>query len=144
MSLEAPGMVIHGPAYAPNYSWIADKDSLVSVIVELDHGAVDADLPATFPAGTLQSGLVLGKITSGGKYQQYDDANSPAGVGVAKGILFHAVTLRDPYNATLPSGQVVLAAMVVAGAVDSNFLFGIDANGIADLQAQGMVFVDQF
>jgi len=142
--MDTPGLLASGPTYAPNYSWIKDKDSLVSVPVVIDHAAADATLPATYPSGTLRSGLVLGKVTVGGAYKEYDDADAD-GTQTATGILYHAIRLVDPFGNALPAGQKVFGEMVVAGVVDSSKLLGLDANGLADLQAlKSFVFTDLY
>ena len=43
-------------------------------------------------AVALAAGMVLGKITASGKYQAYDDANIPAGIGVAAAVLLYATS----------------------------------------------------
>lgn len=77
----------------------------------------------------LRKGLVLGKVTSSGKYMQYDDNNSPAGIGVARCILDEDC---DLVNAAGVVADAVKQALI-HGWVDSNQLFGIDANGKTDL-----------
>lgn len=132
--MDTPGLLVSGDTFAPNYSWIMDKDTLVSVPVVIDHAAADATLPAGYPAGTLRSGLVLGKVTVGGAYKEYDDADAD-GTQTAVGVLLHPIRLRDPFGNTLPAGQKVFGEMVVGGKVNSSLLLGLDANGLTDLQA---------
>lgn len=144
MSTEIPGLLSSGPKFAPNYSWIADKESLKTVMVEIDHAAVDATLPTGYPAGTLRSGLVLGKVTVGGKYKQYDNAASD-GTQTAVCILMHPCNPTvDHFGNALAAGQVVLAQVVISGFVDGTYLLGIDSNGRADLALQGMLFKDSY
>lgn len=141
---EIPGLLSTGKTFASHYSWIADKESLKIVMVEIDHAAVDGTLPATYPTGLLRSGLVLGKVTVGGEYKQYSDAAGD-GTEVAAGILLHPCNPTvDDFGNALAAGAVVLAAMVVSGFVDGSALYGIDAAGRVDLKAQGMVFKDSF
>lgn len=142
--MDTPALLATGSTYVPNYSWAADKDSLVAVPVVIDHAIADATLPATYPAGTIRSGLVLGKVTASGEYKEYDDGDSD-GTQTATGILFHALLLRDPFGNTLPSGQKVFGSMVVGGKVNSSLLLGLDANGLADLVAlKSFTFVDLY
>lgn len=141
---DMPGLVVSGDKFAPNYSWIADKESLIHVPVVIDHAALDPTLPAGYPAGLLRSGLVLGKVTATGEYKEYDDADSD-GTQTATGVLYHAVRLKDPFGNALPAGQKVFGEMVVGGKVDSSKLLGLDANGKTDLQALKLfVFVDLY
>jgi len=77
----------------------------------------------------LRKGLVMGKITASGKYSQYLDTNSD-GTEVARGILDEEVDLKDPDgNARDAQGKL----MVIRGVIDNSALFGIDANGRADM-----------
>jgi len=141
---QMPGSLSSGKYFAPNYSWLCDAAAAKPITVEISHAAVDATLPATYPTGLLRSGLVMGKITVGGKYKQYDDA-AVDGSQVAVGVLLHPVnpTLDHTGNA-IASGTVVLGAIIVTGLVDSTLLIGDDANGRADLALQGMLYKDAF
>lgn len=142
--MDMPGLLVSGDTYAPNYSWIADKETLISVPVVINHAAADATLPAGYPAGLLRSGLVLGKVTATSDYQEYDDADAD-GTQTATGILYHAVRLRDPFGNAPAAGQKVFGEMVVAGKVDSSKLIGLDAAGLVELQAlKTFVFVDLY
>lgn len=42
-------------------------------------------------SGKCPAGMVMGIVTATGKYAPYDAANSPAGVGTAKGVLFEDI-----------------------------------------------------
>lgn len=55
-------------------------------------------------SGELAAGTVLGKITSGGKYEGYDDGNA-GGSGSAVAVLMHAV---DASGASDVSATVIL------------------------------------
>src|SRR5687768_2726809 len=139
---DMPGMLVSGDKFAPNYAWIRNKESLISVPVLLDHAAADATLPAGYPSGTLRSGLVLGKVTATGEYKEYDNTDAD-GTQTATGILLHAVRLKDPFGNALDSGQEVFGQMVVGGQVDSSLLIGLDAAGLVELQAlKTFTFVD--
>lgn len=80
----------------------------------------------------LKAGDVLGKITASGKYSIYSDADSPAGVGVAVGILY------DDVDAS--GGDKIGAIIVGPCEVDGDLLgwggqaAGAITNGIADLK----------
>lgn len=82
-------------------------------------------------AGALVPGTVLGKVTATGEYGPYDNADSPAGVGVAAGILYAAA----PDSA---SDQKAVMIARHAEVIEAE-LTGIDANGKADLLALGIV-----
>jgi hypothetical protein len=77
------------------------------------------------------SGTVLGKIAATGKYVKYDEAGTDDGRRVAAGVL---------YNELLPVAGDIKATVIVRDAeVISAKLTGIDANGIADLKALGII-----
>jgi hypothetical protein len=77
--------------------------------------------------GTLVAGTVLGKETATKKYLAYNDGNSPAGIGVARGVLRQTVDTTD--------GDV-LGNLVVSGILKNDQIIGEDANAIADLNAR--------
>lgn len=140
--MDMPGLVVSGDKFAPNYAWIADKEKLVSVSVLLDHAAADAGLPAGYPSGTLRSGLLLGKVTATGLFKEYTPAAAD-GTETAKGILYHAVRLKDPFGNALAAAQEVFGEMVIAGPVRSDALFLYDAAARTDLETNGKIlFVD--
>lgn len=77
------------------------------------------------------SGTVLGKITATGKYVKYDEAGTDDGRRAAAAVL---------YNELLPVAGDIKATVIVRDAeVISAKLTGIDANGIADLKALGII-----
>jgi hypothetical protein len=84
------------------------------------------------------AGLVLGKVTSTGEHQAYDDGNSPAGVGVALGVLMEDVPVESFPSAT----GSALARMVVGGELFKAKLTGLDANAITDLGARTITGAD--
>lgn len=94
---------------------------------------------------TLAAGTVLGQVTSGGLFEAYSDADSPAGVGVARGILVYAV-ISDAaslltFGTTAASagefGEKHLSVpMWISGDFEAADLTGLDANGLADLQGR--------
>ena len=82
-------------------------------------------------AVALASGTVLGKITATGKFVKYDEAGADDGRRVAAAILLNPLAgVNGDYPATL----VVRDCEVWGG-----MLTGIDANGIADLKALGII-----
>ena len=82
-------------------------------------------------AGAMVPGTLLGKITASGKYAAYSNADSPAGVGVAVGVLYAAVA---------DSAADQPAVMVCRDAeVAEIHLTGSDATGKTDLAALGVI-----
>ena len=77
----------------------------------------------------LRKGLTMGKQTTGGKYAQYDDTASD-GTQTARGILDEEVDLKDPDGTAVDAHGKL---MVIRGVVDNGALFGVDANGRADM-----------
>jgi len=77
------------------------------------------------------SGTVLGKITSSGKYVKYDEAGTDDGRRVAAAILWNEL---DPVAGDIKATVVIRDAEVI-----QSKLTGIDANGIADLRALGII-----
>jgi len=82
-------------------------------------------------AGALAAGTVLGKITASGKYDAYDDLDTTTGLGTAAGVLYAAV---DATAADMPAVVIVRDAEVAEVQ-----LTGIDAAGITDLAAAGVI-----
>jgi hypothetical protein len=82
----------------------------------------------------LPSGAVLGKITSGGKYAEYDN-DAATGVEVAAGILLHAVdaTSADKAGIAILRGPCIVSK---AGLTWKSTQHAVDiAAGLADLLA---------
>lgn len=82
-------------------------------------------------AGAMVAGTVVSKLTSGGKYVEYDNAGTD-GTETAAGILYAAV-------ADSASDQT---AVIIArhAEVDESMLTGIDSGGKADLAAADIIF----
>lgn len=99
------------------------KDGVVTV--KIVSTAVDA---GSTPTTTLRKGLVMGKITSGGKYREYLDSSSD-GSQVAKGILTDEVNMLDAAGVV----QDQLAVIAFAGFFDNAKVFGEDAAAKVDL-----------
>lgn len=90
---------------------------------------------------TIAKGTILGRKTSGNTWEAYDD-NASSGVEVAKAIaMYDIVTDSDGkiyFGAAAASelGEYSLTAPVyVAGTFHIGDLTGLDANGLADLNA---------
>ena len=82
-------------------------------------------------AGAMVAGTVLAKLTSGGKYVEYDDVGSD-GTETAAAIL---------YAACPDSASDQLAVVIVRHAeVEESLLTGINAGGKADLAAADIIF----
>lgn len=77
--------------------------------------------------GILPAGTVVGRVTSSGKFAEYDDGNSPAGVGVAVGVLRETIDVSE---------SDVLGNIIFGGVLKYSKLVGIDANAIADLNGR--------
>lgn len=63
------------------------------------------------PDGFLPSGTPVAKVTSTGLYGPYTPSDSPAGLGVLVGFLYHPVDFSDP-NATVSVGIYVHGGVV--------------------------------
>lgn len=95
-------------------------------------------LATHFPNGYIPSGVVLGKLTAGGKYVPYVDA-AVDGSGTAAGFLAYAVKIPNTADLTVDAP----AALKVAGFIDpaklpiANAATGggfLDAAGRTDLK----------
>jgi hypothetical protein len=113
-----------------DHSWLGSRHGTEATrTVTLDIAKFTANLH--YPNGFIPDGVVLGKVTAGGKYGPYDDA-AVDGRQTAVGILFSPV--KVPPVATVAGaalfvhGQVVEAKLPIApGTVGS-----IDAAGKVD------------
>lgn len=103
--------------------------------VPTDFGIIDFSLFTAnthYPDGFLPSGLVLGRVTTGGRLGPYSDAASD-GRQTAVGFLYNAVAVP----AGAPQARKVAVAVadafviVAVGKLPANH--GLDANGRADL-----------
>jgi hypothetical protein len=87
---------------------------------------------------TIAKGTVLGKVTSGGKYKAYADANSD-GSEVARVIAQYDFTTDASGFVTITNERGAstskLAPVYCEGYFRSEDLTGLDANGAADLGA---------
>ena len=109
------------------------KSIIIAAAARDDFGS-----PAHSPTTTLRKGLVMGKITSGGQYAEYDDGAGD-GTETAVGILLMSVNLLNESGTAVAS----TGALYYGGYVDQAKLHGHDANGKADLAAVaagGMIF----
>lgn len=85
-------------------------------------GCLDAG--NTDNAKQLRKGLCLGKLTSGGKYQHYDDAASD-GTQTAVAFLDETVSVKN--------ADALARICVGGGGIDEDKVIGLDANGKTDL-----------
>lgn len=105
----------------------------VPLSVILNSTTVDARSSVTTD---LLPGLVLGKITSTGKYVHYSPTATD-GSQIAQGVLMYPVQMLD----STATARDQLATMIVAGAVKSGELGGIDQFARAHLYGR-MIFDD--
>ena len=100
-----------------NHTWAkTDKGFLTCHSVTL----LGTAFLATFPTGFVPSGVTLGKITATGLYAPYNNADSPVGTTVMRGLLFTSVQLvlddggllTDSSAALLWEGDVIEANLV--------------------------------
>ncbi len=73
------------------------------------------------------AGTVLGKNTTSGYFEAYDD-NASSGLNTAKAILLHDVSCLE--------GETQIAKAIFGGLVWKDKLVGLDSNGISDLGAR--------
>ena len=107
-----------------------------TIPVVISSAARDASgSPAHSPATKLRKGLVMARLTSGGKWMEYDDTQAD-GRQNALGILAETVNLLDADG----SAQDAKAIVHVMGWYDEDKLYGIDANGKTDLKALKCLF----
>lgn len=85
--------------------------------------------------GTILAGTAMGRVTATKKWMPYNNADSPAGIGVLRGFL------RDTVDTT---GREYLGNIVLAGMLRNSKLIGVDANGITDLNARQDTVLDIF
>lgn len=82
-------------------------------------------------SGALAAGTLLGRVTATGELSAYDNLDSPAGVGVAVGVLYANV---PDSTADQKVTYIARNAEVIGSA-----LTGLDTAGRADLAALGIV-----
>ena len=103
-----------------------------AVGVIIDSTARDA---GSTPTTSLRAGLVLGRVTVTGRWKEYDDGDSD-GTNVARGVLLEDVSLLNKAGTAVN----VASAMHFGGFYDQDLLYGLDANGKADLKALHVTF----
>jgi hypothetical protein len=136
MPANMPGKILSGTAWGANYDWLLSTPGTYEVkTVSIDAAISDG----TDTAGIVASGLVLGIITAAGQFKQYDDA-AMDGTQVAAAILLHPIKKTDDFGNAI--AEPIMAAVVLRARVDGSKLIGLDANGKADLKAQGFLFDD--
>jgi hypothetical protein len=97
------------------------------VIAAMGQGILVKGVTLLADQGTLAAGTVLGQITASEKYVAYDDDGTDDGRRVARGVLLETV------NTT---GSDKLGNIIYGGVLKNSALVGIDANGVADLNAR--------
>lgn len=133
-----PARVFTGPTWTPNNAWIVGNDYEVA-LVRLDRLTADAGSPIS---GVLRAGLVLGKITSGGDYVDYDDDGTDDGRRTAAAILLSPIDMRDPTDPSARLTEPIFAQVMIRGRIQTTGLIGYDANAKTDLKAIGFFFED--
>jgi hypothetical protein len=83
-----------------------------------------------YPNGYLPAGLVLGKVTSGGRLAPYNDAASD-GTQTAVGILYNDTPVPASTSQRVAVAYIDCFAVVSESRLPTNH--GLDANGKADL-----------
>lgn len=105
----------------PDYAFLASEHaSTIRSGITLDASLVGADANGD---KILPAGCVLGKVTTGGKYGAYDDAESD-GREDAVGFLMEEVNLKD--------GDLIVT-LLTHGSVITARTSGLDANAKTDL-----------
>jgi hypothetical protein len=122
-----------------DHSWLASQHGTTTARpITLDLSKFD--FATVFTSKMIPSGVVLGKITSGGLYGPYNDALS-TGVEVARGILLTDVDVTDfiaDAGSTTLTGLKAPGALLITGiVVEANLPTGngIDAAGKTDLKS---------
>lgn len=85
--------------------------------------------------GILPAGAVLGRVTASGLFRAYTGADSPTGMGVARGVLRKRVDTTD---------GPILANMVVSGIIKNSKLSGMDTDAVTDLNGRADTVLDRF
>ena len=104
-------------------------DRGVGQVTHYPGGIVIAAAARNSGSTTLPKGLVMGRITASGKFAQYSDSASD-GTEVARGVLDEEVDILDPDGVAQDAQG---KKMVIRGVLDNGVLFGVDANGRADM-----------
>lgn len=120
-----------------DHSWLASQHGTTRnrpIVLDLSK----FDFASTFTSKMIPSGVILGKVTSGGLYGPYNDGLSN-GQEVARGILFSDVDvsdyITDAGSTTLTGLKADGALLIVGIVVEANLPTGngIDAAGKTDL-----------
>lgn len=133
------GQISHSGEHTSDLSWLLSDKGSWRRRKAISLSAVDA---GSDPVTTLRAGLVVGKVTAGGSIMQYDDANNPAGIGVAVGILVEEVVLLDQFGN--PLDQAFGSILLPGAWIDADKTFGIDAAGKADLRTAGFFLIEDY
>lgn len=127
-----PGMGPTVESTDNHFLWGPNTWYLTKSIV-IDSASTDS---GSSPTTDLRAGLLMGKVTSTGRYKPYS-ATATTGEEVAEGILFHGVRMLRPLDAT---ADHQVASLVVAGPVKGGNLYGIDQ--VARKQMKGRFIFD--
>jgi len=111
-------------------AFLRDGDHVVCKSITVASTARDA---GATPTTTLRAGLVLGKVTTGGLYKEYNHSLSD-GTEVARGILMSELNLYDQYGTI----RNKLALMLVHGFCDSSLIYGSDSYAVTALTMVSM------
>lgn len=115
------------PAYGRWPDTTNTPTEILGSTVGLEKLGIQIDTAVT---AKIVKGTVMGKVTATGLYRPYDNADSPAGIGVALGIL------ADDFDPTVSADQSDLrldANMYIHGTFVEANLTGLDATGKTDL-----------
>lgn len=125
---------VESTTYLPaDRPWLLFEASGPLQPVPTDYGLINFALFTSgthYPDGFLPSGLVLGKVTTGGRLGPYDDAASD-GRQTAVGFLYNAVRVPTDTARKVAVAIVDCFAVVSQSRLPANH--GLDAAGIADL-----------
>lgn len=121
-----PGLDTAYSTYQNEFAWGAEPRMRLIMGVMLDSATVDS---GASPTTRLRKGLVLGKITSSGKYTQYS-ATATDGSNVALGVLMTEIRTVDVLSGSATDRFV---AALMGGPVQAAKLNGLDQKARSDM-----------
>ncbi len=113
-----PGMETAVVSSENSFLWGPNTWYLLKNVVVVSTATDSGSTPTT----DLRPGLVMGKVTSSGKYTPYS-ATATDGSGVAEGVLFMGLRMVSPLSGSVADQ---LTNIVVAGPVKGGSIYGID------------------
>jgi hypothetical protein len=122
MTTNAYGNVLE----TPGHSQVAEVKP-GDILAAYGAGILKKGVTVKTGQGVLAAGTVLGRETATKKYLAYDNANSPAGIGVARGVLMESVDTSDGDK---------LVNIIYGGTLKLSKLTGLDSNAITDLNGR--------